>query len=192
MVNIWPILAIIFLVLVLRIELILALLIITALFLAVARIERRKIFLAGRRSFPWKMLLIVASIMIFKRIIEMSPLFLAIPTFFQDFGVSPLIFLFFVPFIIGFLTGFPVPFVGITFPLLLPLIYQSEPNLTYVMLAYAGGFAGVLLSPIHLCLIVTIQHFKTNLKRTYRMLPLPVAFVVLIALIIVFMSRLWG
>jgi len=150
-----------------------------------------KIFLAIKRSFSWEMLLIVASVMIFKRIIEMSPLFSAIPTFFKDFGVSPLLFLFIIPLIIGLLTGLTAPFVGISFPLLLPLIYQSEPNLTYVMLAYAGGFTGVLLSPIHLCLIVTIQHFKADFKKIYRILLPPVALVILIALVIVLMSRLW-
>ncbi len=191
-INIWPILAIIFLVLVFKIELILALLTITGIFLAMAKIKGNRMFLVVKKSFSWEMLLIVASVMIFKRIIEMSPLFSAIPTFFKDFGVSPLLFLFLIPFIIGLLTGLTAAFVGITFPLLLPLIYQSEPNLTYVILAYAGGFAGVLLSPIHLCLIVTIQHFKANLKKIYRILLLPVAFVVLIALLIVLMSRLWG
>jgi len=60
------------------------------------------------------------------------------------------------------------------------------------MLAYVGGFTGVLLSPIHLCLIVTIQYFKANFKKIYRILLLPVAFVVLIAMVIVFISQLWN
>lgn len=191
-INIWPILAIIFLVLVLKIELILALLVITGIFLATTRMKGSKIFLAIRNSFSWEMLLIVASVMIFKRTLEISPLLSVIPTFFKDLGVSPLLFLFLIPFIIGLLTGLTAAFVGITFPLLLPLICQSEPNLIYVMLAHAGGFAGVLLSPIHLCLIVTIQYFKADFKKIYRILLLPVAFVVLIALVIVFMSQLWN
>jgi hypothetical protein len=60
------------------------------------------------------------------------------------------------------------------------------------MFAYAGGFAGILLSPVHLCLIVTKQYFKADFKKIYKILLLPVAFVVLIALVIVLMSRLWG
>lgn len=190
--SIWPILAVIFLVLVFKIELILALLIITGIFLATAKIKANRIFLAIEKSFSWEMLFLIASVMIFKRILEMSPLFSAIPTLLKDFGVSPLLFLFIIPFVVGLLTGLTAPFVGIAFPILLPLIYQSEPNLTYVMLAYTGGFTGVLLSPIHLCLIVTVQHFKADFKKIYRILLLPVAFVILIALLIVFMSRLWG
>ena len=191
-INIWPILAIIFLVLVFKIELILALLIITGIFLATGKIKGNRIFSAIKKSFSWEMLLIIASVMVFKRTLEISPLLSAIPTFFKDLGVSPLFFLFLIPFVIGLLTGITTAFVGIAFPVLLPIISGSEPNLTYVMLAYVGGFTGVLLSPIHLCLIVTIQYFRANLKKIYRILLLPVAFVILIALVIVLMSRLWG
>lgn len=191
-INIWPILAIIFLVLVFKIELILALLIITGIFLATARIKGSKIWLAVKKSFSWEMLFLIASVMIFKRILEISPLFAAIPTFFEDLGVSPLLFLFLLPFLIGLLTGLTAAFVGIAFPLLLPIVFQSEPNLTYVMFAYAGGFAGILLSPVHLCLIVTKQYFKADFKKIYKMLLSPVAFVILIALAIVLISRLWG
>ncbi|MCK4419110.1 DUF401 family protein [Candidatus Aerophobetes bacterium] len=190
--SMWPILAIIFLVLVFKIELILALLVITGIFLATTRMKGSKIFLAIKRSFSWEMLFLIASVMIFKRTLEISPLLSVIPTFFKDLGVSPLFFLFLIPFIIGLLTGLTAAFVGITFPLLLPLICQSEPNLIYVMLAHAGGFAGVLLSPIHLCLIVTIQYFKANFKKIYRILLLPVAFVVLVAMVIVLINQLWN
>jgi len=191
-INIWPILAIIFLVLVFKIELILALLTITGIFLAVAKIKGKRIFLVIKESFSWEMLFLVASVMIFKRTIEMSPLLSGIPAFLEDLGASPLLLLFLIPFIIGLLTGITAAFVGMAFPLLLPLIYQSEPNLTYVMFAYAGGFAGILLSPVHLCLIVTKQYFKADFKKIYKILLLPVAFVVLIALVIVLMSRLWN
>ena len=191
-INIWPILAIIFLVLIFKIELILALLTITVIFLAMARIERNRIFSAIKESFSWEMLFLIASVMIFKRTIEMSPLLSIIPAFFEDLGASPLLFLFLIPFIIGFITGITAAFVGMAFPLLLPLIYQSEPNLTYVMFAYAGGFAGILLSPVHLCLIVTKQYFKADFKKIYKMLLFPVAFVVLVALVIVLVSSFWG
>jgi len=60
------------------------------------------------------------------------------------------------------------------------------------MFAYAGGFAGVLLSPIHLCLVTTVQYFKADLKKIYKMLLSPVIFVVLVALAIVLMSQFFG
>lgn len=189
--NIWPVLAIIFLVLILRMELILALPIIIGIFLAAARMKGSEIFSILKNSFSWEMLFLIVSVMIFKRTIEISPLFSILPNFFEHLGASPLFLLFLIPFFIGLLTGISGAFVGITFPLLLPFICQSEPNLIYVMLAYAGGFAGVLLSPMHLCLLVTIQHFKADLKKTYRLLLFPVASIILAALTIVLINEFW-
>jgi integral membrane protein (TIGR00529 family) len=131
------------------------------------------------------MILLIISVMVFKRMFEVSGAFLVISTIFSDWGVSPLIILFFAPFLAGLLTGITSAFVGIAFPILLPLIIRSQPNLTYAMLAYAGGFAGVLLSPFHLCLIVTREYFKADLRKLYKLLFLPVTFVVLVALLIV-------
>jgi len=187
--NIWPVLAIIFLVLILRMELILALPIIIGIFLAAAGMKGSEIFSTFKKSFSWEMLFLIVSVMIFKRIIEISPIFSAVPAFFEHLGASPLFLLFLIPFFTGLLTGLSTAFVGITFPLLLPFICQSEPNLIYVMLAYSGGFAGVLLSPVHLCLLVTIQHFKADLKKTYRLLLSPVASIILAALAIVLISK---
>ena len=191
-INMWPILAIIFLVLIFKIKLILVLLVITGIFLATAKIEGSKIVSALKNSLSWEMLFLIASVMIFKRILQISPVFSAIPTFFKYLGVSPLLFIFLIPFLVGLLTGLTVTFVGITFPLLLPLICQNEPNLTFVMFAYAGGFAGVLLSPVHLCFVTTVQYFKADVKKIYKMLLSPVIFVVLVALIIVLISQFWN
>jgi len=191
-INMWPILAIIFLVLIFKIKLILVLLVITGIFLATAKIEGSKIVSALKNSLSWEMLFLIASVMIFKRVLEISPVFSVIPTFFKSLGVSPLLLIFLIPFFIGLLTGLTITFVGITFPLLLPLICQNEPNLTFVMFAYAGGFAGVLLSPVHLCFVTTVQYFKADVKKIYKMLLSPVIFVVLVALIIVLISQFWN
>jgi hypothetical protein len=58
------------------------------------------------------------------------------------------------------------------------------------MLAYVGGFSGVLLSPVHLCLLFTTEYFRADFKKVYRLLLLPVSLVVLVALVILFLSKL--
>ena len=47
------------------------------------------------------------------------------------------------------------------------------------VLAYAAGFMGQMLSPVHVCLLVTNQYFKTPLLRSLAGLILPVLFVLL-------------
>jgi len=183
--NTWPILAIIFLVLIFKVKLLLAILAIVLIVLVSSKMKGHKIFLSFKKSLSLSMLLLIISVMVFKRVFEVSGAFSVIPTIFSDWGLSPLIILFFAPFLAGLLTGITSAFVGIAFPILLPLMIRSQPNLTYVMLAYAGGFAGVLLSPFHLCLIVTREYFKADLRKLYKLLFLPVTFVVLVALLIV-------
>jgi hypothetical protein len=45
------------------------------------------------------------------------------------------------------------------------------------VLAYGAGFMGQMLSPVHVCLVVTNQYFKTSLLRSLVGLILPVLFV---------------
>ena len=183
--NIWPILAIILLVLIFKVELLVAILVIVLIVLVFSKMKGSRIFLSFKKSLSLSMILLIISVMIFKRVFEVSGALSLIPTIFSNWGVSPLIILFFAPFLAGLSTGITSAFVGMAFPLLLPFMVKSQPNLTYAMFAYAGGFAGVLLSPFHLCLILSREYFKADFKKLYKLLSLPVVFVVLVALLIV-------
>lgn len=111
---------------------------------------------------------------------------------FDYLKVSSLITLFSIPFFVGFVTGVTPAFVGISLPVLLPIIGTSSPDLTYVMLAYAGGFSGYLLSPVHLCLVVTVQYFKADFTKVYKLVILPVVFVALVAFTIAILRDALG
>ncbi|MCM0755281.1 DUF401 family protein [Desulfovibrio aminophilus] len=84
----------------------------------------------------------------------------------------------FLPFLVGFIAGINVAFVGSTFPLLLgilPVIGLQHQLIPYLVLATFAGFTGVMASPIHICLVLTCQYFKTDLGGTWRRLVLPCA-----------------
>jgi len=77
--------------------------------------------------------------------------------------------LFALPLLVGFATGLSLGFVGITFPLLLPFMASDSAVNSYALfLAYASGVAGYLLSPVHLCLILSVEYFQANLAKVYR------------------------
>ena len=83
-------------------------------------------------------------------------------------GSNPAIFVFLIPFICGFLTGITVGFVSISFPVIYPfLVVNGVVDMNYLLLAFVGGFFGVMMSPMHLCLIVTTDFFKTTLRDVY-------------------------
>ncbi len=189
LVSTWPILSVILLVIIFELEYIIALLIIVIVLVALGHLQSQKIGRALKRSLSLEMILLIMSLMIFKGILESSGALVSITDFLGKMGISPLILLFGTPFLVGILTGMSVAFVGATFPLLVPFMIQGELNFTYLMLAYVGGFSGVLLSPVHLCLLFTTEYFRADFKKVYRLLFLPVTLVVLVALVILFLSK---
>jgi hypothetical protein len=79
-----------------------------------------------------------------------------------------------LPFLAGILTGITVGFVGVSFPILLALLETGGYDISHIVLAYGMGFVGVLLSPVHLCLLVTKDYFKAKFDKVYRSLLIPV------------------
>jgi hypothetical protein len=80
-----------------------------------------------------------------------------------------------VPFVVGFLTGITSAYIGVGFPVVLPLLGVGD--LTYragMLMAFAGGFMGVMASPVHLCLVLTNDYFRASLPRTLLLLAIPI------------------
>ena len=82
-----------------------------------------------------------------------------------------------LPFIAGMSTGLAVGMVGVSFPVIISLAGEN-PDLgtitSVTALAYISGYAGMLLSPVHVCLLVTNQYFATSLLRSMRTLIFPI------------------
>ena len=89
--------------------------------------------------------------------------------------------LFLLPFISGILTGLTVGFVGSTFPLLWGL--EHAQGLGAMSFAFAAGYVGVLLSPVHLCLILTREYFGANMSTIYRSIVKVSLLILIVALI---------
>lgn len=125
-----------------------------------------------------KMVYMIFAILIFKEILEKSGAVGLISKELVWLNIPAFAITLALPFMIGMITGITVAFVGSTFPILIPLIHSLDPGASlvpYVMLAMTCGFAGVLLSPLHLCLILSNQYFNAEMKRVYRLLWLPCA-----------------
>ena len=94
-----------------------------------------------------------------------------------------------IPFISGMTTGIAVGFVGISFPIVISLIGQNPDFFTLIstiVLAFGFGYMGMILSPVHVCLIVTNKYFKTRMLHSLLSLVKPV----IVLLIIIFVYYL--
>jgi integral membrane protein (TIGR00529 family) len=110
-------------------------------------------------------------------------------------GIPPQAMMMVLPFVAGFTTGLTIGFVGAGMPIVISLLGDGASMSAFlgaVSLSYISGFAGMILSPVHICLIVTNEHFKTRLLASLMGLIKPTAVVVLAALLYyLFWHFLW-
>jgi uncharacterized protein len=119
----------------------------------------------------YRMFYMVSAIMIFQGILKDSHAVSAVSRelIAWHFPVVPMCII--LPFLVGFVAGISIAFVGTAFPILFSLIQnlgQTDLVLPYMMLAMTSGFMGVLLSPLHLCLLLSNTYFHTSLLKVYR------------------------
>jgi integral membrane protein (TIGR00529 family) len=126
----------------------------------------RNILQSLKEGFSWEILLIILGVMTFKAVLISSGAVTNISTFFTEEGIPILPVLFFLPFIYGLLTGLTVGFVGSTFPILLGL--DNVNHISAISFAFASGYVGVLLSPVHLCLVLTREYFRAAMSGIYK------------------------
>ena len=187
----WPILLVIFLVIIIKIDLLISLIlvILSLVLLNRSKMKIEVIMEIIKKDIPINTVVLIIGIMIFKRILETTGAIMVIPGFFTELGVHPLVILFFIPFLIGMLTGITSAIVGIGFPVLLPFIVtQGEVNLNYAMFAFVGGYIGHMLSPMHLCLVVTNDYFKADVGKIYKML-IPFLLIMILSALILVIAR---
>ena len=123
-----------------------------------------------------KMIYMVTAILVFKGILEDSGAVAALSRDILHWQVPLVAVTVILPFIVGVVGGITIAFVGTTFPILISLIHtlgQSHLILPYLTLALVSGFTGVLLSPLHLCLLLSNTYFETSLKPVYQAMGVP-------------------
>jgi integral membrane protein (TIGR00529 family) len=176
-----PIVAVLLLVVLLNIELHYALIATVAALFIFYRYKPKAIFSSLKHGFSFDVILLILSIMLFKEAMEASGAVRNVSQFFMQEGIPTFPILFLLPFFTGLLTGITIGFVGSTFPLILSI--TGNMSIASISFAFASGFLGVLLSPVHVCLILTREYFKADLWGMYKMI-LPAGLIVFCAAIV--------
>ena len=166
-----PIVAVLLLVVIFRIELHYALLAVVISLLLFYHYNLKSTLKAFKYGFSLDVIILILGIMIFKEAMDYSGAVNNLSKFFIQEGIPVLPILFLLPFITGLLTGLTVGFVGATFPLIISI--AGNISLDAISFSFASGFLGVLLSPTHVCLLLTREYFKANLWGMYKIMLLP-------------------
>ncbi len=169
-----------------KMPLALAMISVVALMFSVYRYSAKDILTTLKESVSVNVMLMVVGIMVFKGMLDATGAIESLPVFFQRSGIPTSAVLFVLPFIVGLLTGLTVGFVGATFPIISAMM-GGTPDVGAVTFAFASGFAGVMLSPTHLCLILTTRYFKADVAGTYRLMYLPIFLVFAVGFVLLFL-----
>ena len=135
-----------------------------------------------------KILFLLYAVMLFKTVIDTSGAALSLFDQMQAMGMPHAVLLILLPLLIGFSTGLSSAMVGISIPLLTPFIAPGGiVDGAALLLAYGAGGIGYLLSPLHLCLVLSAEYYHARLSSVYRYL-VPPALAVLAGLAILYAS----
>ena len=137
------------------------------------------------------MVLLILVVMIFKGIMVESQAVFQMRQEMLAYKIPVSLAIVIIPFISGLVTGLAIGFVGTSFPLIIPLIQTNHllDFLSFAGLAYTFGYMGMMLSPLHLCFLVSKDYYHASLLKSYLQLIPPVITVLVITMALFFMLR---
>ncbi|RLC60558.1 MAG: hypothetical protein DRI79_01225 [Chloroflexi bacterium] len=153
-----------------RFRLVLSALVTIALMMVVKHIPLRDLRTVLRERIPWQTVAVIFGALAFRRILDNSSAVLATSDALTALHIPLVAVTFAVPFIAGLLTGISTAAFSIGFPVVLPLVVANGGTIAPAWVAWlmAGGFLGVMFSPVHLCLALTRVYFQAEWGPIYR------------------------
>lgn len=119
----------------------------------------------------YKLMGLVMCIMAFQHLLKETNAGAEMGVELQAMHVGVILVIIALPFISGMVTGVAFGFVGISFPIIHAMVTTSpdEPMAaSYIILAYACGHLGMMLTPMHVCHVVSNKYFETPFAPVYK------------------------
>jgi len=147
-------------------------LVVSLLFIWLDRLNHcRKMFADVLTLKSLNVFITLAGVMIFESLLNSSGL---IPLAGRELSLGRVpisLIIAFLPFLAGLVTGIAIGFAGTAFPIVVGFISAGDINLqpmAALTLAFSMGYAGMMLSPVHLCFLLTVDYFSASFIRVYR------------------------
>lgn len=132
------------------------------------------------------LLIMVFSILFFERVLSTSGILSEVNVEAMRLGIPGVGVVVITCFLIGLLTSMSAAVVGLGFTLAAPFLYQPELQPQMLTFGYLAGFVGMMISPTHLCLVLTSKHFGVSVPSTYRAFALPLIILSILGLLYCF------
>jgi hypothetical protein len=151
------------------------------------RSKIKDLFVSG---ISWQLGLAVFTILIFGAFIQSNRAIPLLAEMIQQIDMPFILILLATSIIIGFVAGHPIVGSAILYPIFIPLVGYDLAGVAYQCLIFSGIMFGYIISPIHLCLLVSNEFFQVGFKEVYPLL-LPLQVIFLIATIILALILTW-
>jgi integral membrane protein (TIGR00529 family) len=133
-----------------------------------------------KKSFTWNLALAIFGIMILREMIKISQMHLFITETMQNLAFPALLIVILIPFLLGVLTGYNLGAIALSYPLVDPFFaFTGVHIIGLTSLIFMSSLIGYLISPIHLCNVLSSEYLKTDTTRMYKMF-IPAAFTLLL------------
>ena len=143
-----------------------------------------------KKSLTWKLALAIFGILIFRKMIEISGTTGTIADIIKSTPFPAISMVVLLPVIFAFLTGYNVAGVALSYPIVSPFFPDPLSQITLIgltSLIFVSSIIGYIISPIHLCNVLSSDYLKTDTTRMYKRF-IPAALSVLFVQIIIITS----
>lgn len=150
-------------------------------------LTKKEYFDILKKSISINLALAIFGIMIFREVFEVSQANIVLKDIIVGANIPVLSMIIVIPLLLGVLTGYNLGAVALSYPILAPFFpvdISVVVLVSYTSLIFISSLVGYIISPIHLCNVVSSDYLKTDTTRMYRIY-IPAAFLMLVIQIIV-------
>jgi len=124
-----------------------------------------------KKTLDPKIVILIFAVMFYKDLIEYTNSAQIFFNHLKELKFPTPIAAFLLTFVVGFAVGIEISYSAIALPLLTAFTgIGSEFVPKNLMLVFGAGLLGVMMSPLHLCLILTSEYYSADLSKVYRYL----------------------
>ncbi|MFO7678036.1 MAG: DUF401 family protein [Thermoplasmatota archaeon] len=132
-----------------------------------------------KKSITWKLMAAIFGIMIFREMFDISQANTLLIKVIESLPIAPLLLIILVPFLFGILTGYNLGAIALSYFFIQPFFEFTGLNIISLSsIIFISSLAGYLISPIHLCNVLSSEYLQTDTTRMYKIY-LPAVFVLL-------------
>lgn len=174
-----PVVAMLIMVIAGKVDVALATIIVLGVLILYYRYSLPGLWQVLREAFSAKIMIQVVGVLFFKEMLLHAGIVKDVVRILNSMGVSPILLIMSMSFVIACLTGISQAVVAVVFPLISG--YPFEMQIPLAMISIATCAAAQMITPMHLCMVVTAEYYKAKVMQVIPKLAVMQAIILFVA-----------